>query len=501
MRTLHLHPEDPVHVTVARVPAGTEVAGVQTREAVPAGHKLATRPIAAGQPVLKYGQPIGLARGDIAPGDWVHEHNLDPMPERAGDVAEIGQGRRRPAPDPVPMFEGFRRDTGRTGTRNYLGVLTSVNCSASVAGFITEEAARRGLFDAHPNIDGVVALTHGTGCGMDGGSEGYAILERTLWGHAGHPNFAGILMIGLGCEVFRTEAMLDRYGLRETDRFRKMTIQGEGGTRATVERGLAVLAEMAPAANRAERTPRPASDLTLALQCGGSDAYSGITANPALGVAADMLVAAGGTAILSETPEIFGAETGLMRRAVSHDVAAALKARVDWWARYTAQHGARLDSNPSPGNKRGGLTTISEKSLGAVAKSGQSPLAGVFGYAEPVDIPGFVYMDSPGYDPVSVTGQVASGATLVAFTTGRGSAFGNKPVPSLKLATNSRMYAAMQDDMDINCGDVLEGVSVEDKGAEIFARLLATASGARTRSEALGYGSREFLPWQIGAVL
>ena len=500
MKTLHLNPADPLQIATSRLVEGTKAAGVTLRSPIPSGHKFATQAIAKGAPVLKYGQPIGVAAVDIAPGDWIHEHNLDPMPEMAGEVEAVGQGLARPVPDPIPTFEGFRREN-RTGTRNYIGVLTSVNCSASVAGFIAEEAEARGLLSDYPNVDGVVALTHGTGCGMAEGGEGYAILERTIWGHAVHPNFAGILMVGLGCEVFRTEAMLERYGLRESDRFRKMTIQGEGGTRATVEKGLSVIAEMLPRANTTVRTTRPASELMLGLQCGGSDGYSGITANPALGIASDMLVACGGTSILSETPEIFGAETGLMRRAVSREVADALRDRVDWWADYAARHGARLDNNPSPGNKRGGLTTISEKSLGAVAKSGQAPLAGVFNYAQPVDVPGFVYMDSPGYDPVSVTGQVASGANLIAFTTGRGSAFGNRPVPSLKLATNNRVYDSMTEDMDINCGEVLEGVALEDKGAEIFARLLATASGEKTKSEILGYGTREFLPWQIGAVL
>ncbi|MCU4651421.1 altronate dehydratase family protein [Roseibacterium sp. SDUM158016] len=499
--TLLLHPGDTVRIAVRRLAEGAEAGGLIARQSVPSGHKIAVRDVAEGEIVLKYGQPIGIARAHIAAGDWVHEHNLAPMPEQAGEIPETGQGKIRMAPDPAPVFQGYLRDNGRTGTRNYIGVLTSVNCSASVADFIAEEARRRGLLDAYPNVDGIVPLTHGTGCGLAPSGEGYDILERTLWGHAAHPNFAGILMVGLGCEVFRTEGMLDRYGLRDSARFRRMTIQGEGGTRATVERGLSILAEMLPTANEARRSPRPASELVLALQCGGSDAWSGVTANPALGVASDMLVAAGGTSILAETPEIFGAEAGLMRRAVSREVAEALRDRVAWWADYAARHGARFDNNPTPGNRNGGLTTISEKSLGAVAKGGQAPLSGVLRYAEPAATRGFLFMDSPGYDPVSVTGQVASGATLVAFTTGRGSAFGNQPVPSLKLATNARLMAKMGEDMDIGCGEVLEGTSLEEKGREIFERLLAVASGSSTRSEDLGYGRREFVPWQIGAVL
>lgn len=499
--TLLLHPDDTVCIAVKRVPQHAQIEGVTAREPIPSGHKIARRQMAKGEIVLKYGQPIGIARGDIAAGSWVHDHNLDPMPERAGEIPATGLGRSRIAPDPTPVFQGYLRDNGRTGTRNYIGVLTSVNCSASVADFIAQEAVVRGVLDAYPNVDGVVPLTHGTGCGLAPSGEGYDILERTLWGHAAHPNFAGILMVGLGCEVFRTEGMLDRYGLRDSARFRRMTIQGEGGTRATVERGLAILSEMLPVANEAKRSPRPVSELILGLQCGGSDAWSGVTANPALGVASDLLVAAGGTSILAETPEIFGAEGGLMRRAVSREVAEALRDRVAWWADYASKHGARLDNNPSPGNRNGGLTTISEKSLGAVAKSGQAPLSGVLHYAEPATTRGFLFMDSPGYDPVSVTGEVASGANLIAFTTGRGSAFGNQPVPSLKLATNARLMESMGEDMDIGCGDVLEGVSLEDKGREIFDKILAVASGARTKSEILGYGRREFVPWQIGAVL
>jgi altronate hydrolase/galactarate dehydratase len=352
-----------------------------------------------------------------------------------------------------------------------------------------------------PGIDGVVPIVHGTGCGMAGTGEGYETLMRTLQGYARNPNFAGILLVGLGCEVLQVPDLVGRGRLRADGLFRHMTIQGEGGTRATIARALALLREMAEAAGRLERRTAPASALVVGLQCGGSDGYSGITANPALGAASDLLVRMGGTTILSETPEIYGAEHLLTARAVRAEVGEALIARIRWWEDYTARNGGEMDNNPSPGNKRGGLTTILEKSLGAVAKGGTAPLAAVYRYAEPVTERGFVYMDTPGYDPCSVTGQIAGGAQLIVFTTGRGSVSGYKPSPCLKLATNSEMYRRMEEDMDLDCGDVLAGVSIAEKGEEILARLLAVAGGERTKSEALGFGGAEFVPWQIGAVM
>jgi altronate hydrolase/galactarate dehydratase len=397
---------------------------------------------------------------------------------------------------------GYHRADGSVGTRNYLGILTSVNCSGSVARFIAEAAERSGLLDDFPGIDGVVPIAHGSGCGMAGKGEGYDTLFRTLAGYARNPNFGGILLVGLGCEVMQIPDLIGAGRMRADGNFRHMTIQQTGGTRRTIERGLAVLREMAEVASRATRAPAPASRLVVGLQCGGSDGYSGITANPALGHASDLLVAQGGTTILSETPEIYGAEHLLTRRAVSREVGERLVERIRWWEDYTARNGGEMDNNPSPGNKRGGLTTILEKSLGAVAKGGTAPLSGVYRFAEPITTPGFVFMDSPGYDPCSVTGQIASGATLIAFTTGRGSVSGYKPVPCIKLATNSEMYARMTEDMDIDCGDIVtEGVSVETKGREIFELFLRVASGERTKSEQLGFGGVEFVPWQIGAVM
>jgi altronate dehydratase len=332
--------------------------------------------------------------------------------------------------------------------------------------------------------------------------KGYDTLFRTLSGYAQHPNFGGILLVGLGCEVMQVGDLIGKGRPRADGAFRYMTIQQSGGTAKTVERGVSLLRELAEVANTVDRAPAPLSHLTLGLQCGGSDGYSGITANPALGYASDLLVKAGGTSILSETPEIYGAEHLLTHRAVSPEVADKLMERVHWWERYTSMHGGKLDNNPSPGNKRGGLTTILEKSLGAVAKGGAAPLVDVYKYAEPITTHGFVYMDSPGYDPCSVTGQIASGANLVAFTTGRGSVSGYIPTPCIKLATNTPMYERMADDMDINCGDVLsDGVSVKDKGEAILRHLVTVASGEKTKSERQGFGGAEFVPWQLGAVM
>ena len=366
---------------------------------------------------------------------------------------------------------------------------------------MAKEIERSDFLNDFPNVDGVIPLVHGTGCGIAAKGEGFDALKRTQWGYASNPNIAAVLLVGLGCEVFQIGRMKQEFGIVEGEAFRTMTIQDTGGTKKTVEAGVARLKEMLPVANRATRETRPASELMLALQCGGSDGYSGITANPALGAAVDILVRHGGTAILSETPEIYGAEHLLTRRAASREIGEKLVGMIKWWENYCERNGGEMNNNPSPGNKAGGLTTILEKSLGAAAKGGTSTLNGVYHYAETVTAKGFVYMDTPGYDPVSATGQVAGGANILAFTTGRGSAYGCKPTPSIKLATNSDIYRRMMDDMDINCGDVLDGVSIEDKGAEIFAKILEVASGAPSKSEVLGYGDAEFVPWQIGATM
>ncbi|WP_121063792.1 UxaA family hydrolase [Chachezhania antarctica] len=498
---LRLHDADNVLVALRNVPAGTVLPGdVTAPDAIPAGHKIALRDIAAGENILKYGQIIGAATTDIATGAHVHVQNLG-MGDHKQDHSFGSAAKALPEPEGTAEFMGFHRPSGRVGTRNYLGILTSVNCAGSVAQFIAEAARRDGLLDAYPNIDGIVPIVHGSGCGMSGKGEGYDTLFRTLAGYGHSANFGAILMIGLGCEVMQIPDLIDRKALKDSARFRYMTIQQQGGTRATIDKGLSILRELAIEANKAERAPAPAAHLVLGMQCGGSDGYSGITANPALGVASDLLVAHGGTSILSETSEIYGAEHLLTRRAVDEPTGRKLVDLIDWWEDYTARNFGEMDNNPSPGNKRGGLTTILEKSLGAVAKGGSAPMAGVYKYGEPIDRPGFVFMDSPGYDPCSVTGQTASGANLIAFTTGRGSVSGYQPVPSIKLASNPELWRRMEPDMDVNCGDILDGVSLEEKGREIFELMLKVASGTQTKSEAQGFGAVEFVPWQIGAVM
>jgi altronate hydrolase len=502
-RALRLNPEDNVMIAVDEIRPGDAPAGaVVASERVPRGHKMATAPIAEGAPVRKFGQIIGFASRPIAPGQWIHEHNCV-VHDFARDYhfSEDARARNILPVEEQATFAGYRRASGKTGARNYLGILTSVNCSATVARLIAREAEKSGLLDDYPHVDGIIPLVHGTGCGMAAKGEGFETLKRTQWGYAGNPNMGGVIMVGLGCEVFQIGRMKEEYGIVENELFHSMTIQATGGTRKTIEAGLDRIKAMLPLLDKAQRETRPASELMLALQCGGSDGYSGITANPALGYAADILVKNGGTAILSETPEIYGAEHLLTARAASREVGDKLVGLIHWWENYTERNGGEMNNNPSPGNKAGGLTTILEKSLGAAAKGGTTPLNGVYRYAEPVTAKGFVFMDTPGYDPVSATGQVAGGANVLCFTTGRGSAYGCKPTPSIKLATNTEMYQRMIEDMDINCGDVLDGVTIEEKGREIFERVLAVASGERSKSEQLGYGEAEFAPWQIGATM
>jgi len=502
-RALRLHADDNVLAAVDEIPVGAApTGGPVARQRVPKGHKVATVAIAVGEPIKKFGQIIGFASQPIAAGDWVHEHNCL-VHEFARDY-HFSEGARVVTPLPSESratFEGYRRADGRAGTRNYLGILTSVNCSATVARLMAREIEKSGELTNYPHVDGVIALVHGTGCGMAMKGEGYEALQRTQWGYAANPNIGGVLMVGLGCEVFQIDKMKERYGIVEGDHFQSMTIQAAGGTRKTLEAGLKRIRAMLPLLDSARRTTIPASELTLALQCGGSDGYSGVTANPALGAAVDELVRQGGTAILSETPEIYGAEHLLTRRAATRAIGEKLVDRIAWWEDYCARNGGEMNNNPSPGNKAGGLTTILEKSLGAAAKGGTTALMEVYKYAEPVRAKGFVFMDTPGYDPVSATGQVAGGANVMAFTTGRGSAYGCKPTPSIKLATNNDVFRRMEEDMDINCGDILDGVSIEAKGKEIFAKILKVASGEHSKSEALGYGEAEFAPWQIGATM
>lgn len=496
---VRLDPIDTVVTATRAMEVGHLVDGIATTALIPSGHKIATRPMAKGQAVRKYAQIIGYATQDIAPGDHVHTHNIE---FRNTDAAyEFGTDLRPVEPASGDTFMGYQRDNGDVGTRNYIAIVTSVNCSATAARMIADHFTPERLA-AYPNVDGVAAFVHGTGCGMAGDGDGFEALQRVMWGYAKHPNHAGVLMVGLGCEMNQIDWLLEAYGLKQGPLFQTMNIQNVAGLRRTVEMGIAKIEAMLPLANQATRTPCPVSKLKVALQCGGSDAWSGITANPALGHACDLLVAQGGTGVLAETPEIYGAEHLLTRRAADRATGDKLIGLIKWWEDYTARNRGTMDNNPSPGNKQGGLTTILEKSLGAAAKGGTTPLTGVYKYAEPVGATGFTFMDSPGYDPASVTGQIAGGCNLVCFTTGRGSAFGSKPAPTIKVATNSEMYARMTDDMDIDAGTILTGAtSVEEKGREMYDLFLRVASGAASKSEAQGLGDYEFVPWQIGAVM
>lgn len=502
--TVRLHAADNVVTAKAAIAAGAALAGERVAAAaeIPVGHKVATAPIAAGEPVRKYDQIIGFASRPIAAGDHVHTHNVE-VRAFARDYAYGSEARPTdfaPEADRA-TFQGIVRDDGRVATRNYIGLVSSVNCSATVCRYIADAFRGDALAD-YPHVDGVVALTHGSGCGMPGHGYGWEMFQNTIAGYKRHANFAGIVVVGLGCEVNQVSGMFERHGWESGPRLAAMTIQETGGTRKTVAEGVARVREMLPEADAARRTTVAASNLVLGLECGGSDAYSGITANPSLGAAADLLVRHGGTAVLAETPEIYGAEHLLTRRAESREVGDKLIKHILWWEEYTARNGAEMNNNPSPGNKAGGLTTILEKSLGAVAKGGTTNLVDVYQYAEPIAARGFCFMNTPGYDVTSVNGMVAGGANVVCFTTGRGSAFGCKPTPSIKLATNTPMFRRMEDDMDVNCGQVIDGDrTVAEMGEAIFRKILDTASGARTRSEELGYGDEEFVPWQVGAVM
>ena len=502
--TIRLHDADNVVTAKTTIAPDTAIPGepVTTAMQIPVGHKVAVCAIKFGEAIRKYNQIIGFASTDIAAGEHVHTQNVE-MKTFERDYA---YGTEATPTVMVPdaeraTFQGIVRDDGRVATRNYIGIVSSVNCSATVSRFIAD-AFKGDALANYPNIDGVVALVQSYGCGTPDVGIGWDFFQNTLNGYKSHPNFVGIVVVGLGCEVNQVQGMFEQHGWQTGKMLAAMTIQDSGGTRKTVAEGVARVREMLPDANRVARTTVPASHLTLGLECGGSDAYSGITANPALGAAADLLVRHGGTAVLAETPEIYGAEHLLTRRAETKGVGDKLIQHVLWWEDYTAKNGAEMNNNPSPGNKAGGLTTILEKSLGAVAKGGTTNLVDVFQYAEPITARGFCFMNTPGYDVTSVNGMVAGGANVVCFTTGRGSAFGCKPAPSIKLATNTTMFTRMEEDMDVNCGLITDGeASVAEMGEIIFQKILATASGERTKSEELGYGDEEFVPWHIGAVM
>ncbi|WP_307783034.1 altronate dehydratase family protein [Streptomyces sp. MBT53] len=491
---------DDIGLLLAAVTQGTPLelanGAAPAVENIPAGHKVALHDIAKGTPVRKYGEVIGVALADIPAGRHVHVHNLG-----VGRWEEpiAGPPPKHPGPSGVSPtrdhFLGYRRTDGRAATRNYVVVVPTVNCSAMVARMIAQRADA--VHKGTPGLDGVIALPHDLGCGMAEGTPGDAVLRRTLRGYLGHANVAAALLISLGCEVNQPENLLAEGDLATET----LTIQQLGGTAATVNAALDRIADLVPRITRTHRTPIPLAELTLGLQCGGSDAYSGLTANPTLGVAADLLVAAGGKVVLGETPEIYGAHHLLRDRATTPESAARIDQLIDWWQEYTAASGATLDNNPSRGNRAGGITTIWEKSLGAVLKSGTSPLNDVVGYAEPVTAPGLTFMDTPGYDPVSATGMVAGGANLLAFTTGRGSLFGSRPVPSLKISTTSELYERMRGDIDFDAGPAMAHTDQVAYGTALFEALVDMASGAESKSEALGFGTEEIVPWRMGAVL
>ena len=495
-----LNKNDNVAVTPFIIPAKTKIEGqnISSIDDIPFGHKICLKTVNKGDPVIKYDQIIGFASKNINPGEHVHSHNLEfkdfdrkfKVIEKKSIINEKSE----------LFFNGIMRDNGQVATRNYIGIISTVNCSATVTKMISEKIKQSNILKDFPNIDGIVPITHSTGCGMNTESEGMQIFQRTIDGFKNHPNFSHVFVLGLGCECAQVDIFKDN--VKQHDRVHFLTIQDEGGTKKIVDKVLSEIKNLLVVSNNVKREPLSVNNITLALQCGGSDGYSGISANPALGVAADMLVKQGGSSILSETPEIYGAEHLLINRANKQETADKLIAKIKWWQHYTSINNSSMDNNPAPGNKKGGLTTILEKSLGAVAKGGNSILEDVLSYAEPLKNKGFNFMDSPGYDPVSVTGQVASGANVICFTTGRGSCFGCKPAPSLKLSTNTTMYEKMIEDMDINCGTIIEGKEeIEEVGKKIFELVIATASGSPTKSELNGYGDEEFNPWQVGVVM
>jgi altronate hydrolase len=505
---VHLRPEDNVAVAARTLPAGASFqhngATLTLPRRIGLGHKIALRRINKGEAITKYGQIIGFASADIAAGDWVHVHNV------AVESFERDYAFCRDCPPPPSRpqpryWMGYDRGDGRYGTRNYVAVISTVNCSASTSKYVSERFRAADLLKQYPNVDGVVAITHKAGCAMQYDGADHHQLDRTLAGFAKHPNVAAYVLIGLGCETGQAMHLIEHQGLIQLNGSRHkplvLSIQECGGIGKTVEAGVRAVAELLPRVNDVKRTHLSADKIILGTNCGGSDGNSGVTANPALGVASDWLIAQGGASILAETPEIYGAEHLLTRRAVSRGVGEKLIERIKWWEWYTRIFGAEINNNPSPGNKEGGLTTIYEKSLGAIAKGGSTALVDVVGYAEPVKAKGLVVMDTPGYDPVSMTGIVAGGANVLVFTTGRGSVFGCKPAPSIKVATNTPMYEHLIDDMDINAGVILDGTPVEEVGKQIFEEILAVAGGKKTKSELNGVGEEEFAPWSIGPTL
>jgi altronate dehydratase len=499
---LTLHPTDNIAIARQDIPAGANLL-IQKQPVViirpiPAGHKFAVDVIQSGSPVIRYGQHIGTATQTISRGEWVHSHNLDVGDmQREFSVQLAQKAASQSQPIPTRTFSGYPRPTGQYGTRNLIAIVSTVSCSAQVTRAIAAHFTPS-VLEGYPNVDGVIAVTHPLGCSVPEGGLAHTYLQRALLNLTRHPNVGGILFVSLGCEVNQmADVVADKTGGQAPF----LVIQDLGGIRKTVAAGIAAVEAMLPAVNDCERTPAPLSGLCLALQCGGSDGWSGVTGNPLLGMVSDLIVQQGGTVVLAETPEIYGAEHLLTSRAASLEVGHKLIERIQWWQEQAQLLGFSLDNNPTPGNKAGGLTTIYEKSLGAVAKGGSTPLQAVVEYAEWIESKGLVFMDSPGNDPVSITGQLAGGCNLIAFTTGRGSVFGSSLAPCIKIATTTGLFERMNDDMDFNAGVILEGVKLESAAADLLDLIIASASGKQTKSEWSGFREGEFVPWQPGAVL
>ena len=495
---IKLNEKDNIGVAPMPIPENTEInLGVLTKDAIPFGHKISLADIKKGSFIYKYGQIIGTASNDILCGQHVHSHNL--IFSEFDRKYEIKSKNKFNLENNNLFFKGYKRENGKAGTRNYIGLISTVNCSATVVKKIAENINIHLLKNNFANIDGAVCLKHSSGCGMNTSGHGMQVFNRTIEGFKHHPNFGKVFVIGLGCEC----AQISLYqNDSNKDKVEYLNIQDEGGTREIINNVTKKIINDLEDINSITRNNIPVSELTVALQCGGSDSYSGITANPALGFASDLLIKNGGSTILAETPEIYGAEHLLIERAKKKEIVDKLIKQIEWWKHYTLINNGSLDNNPSPGNKKSGLTTILEKSLGAVAKSGTSTMMAVLDYSEKISSKGFNFMDSPGYDPVSVTGQVASGSNVICFTTGRGSCFGFKPSPSIKIASNTNMFNKLEEDMDINAGKIMDGESnIEEVGNQIFHKIIAVASGEQTKSELNGYGDDEFNPWVIGATM
>lgn len=471
---------------------------VQVRGAVPPGHRFATRDISAGEFVLQFGQPIGTSLG-IRSGEQITHSN---MTNDVPIVRDLPENLHTPAPDYLPVdergtFMGYKRPDGRVGTRNYVLIVPTSMCASHEAQQIST-IAEFTLYsrEKYPNVDGVVAIPHNKGCGCQEGST-IDVMLRTLSNYADHPNVGGVILIDLGCEKTNL-AQVERYLLKREKSFdkpvAKIGIQDVGGTQAAIQQGLKEVEALLPKVNLTSREEVPVSELVLGVKCGGSDGFSGISANPSLGRAADMLVRSGGTVLITEVPEFCGAEHLLAYRAKDVETGRAVYRMVDWYKEYASKFGAVLNNNPSPGNIAGGLLNITIKSLGAIAKAGTTRIEGVVEYAETPTNRGVNLMQGPGYDQESTPGLVAAGATVVVFTTGRGTTIGNAIAPVIKLASNSPVFARMSQDLDLSAGGVIDGTETIDQvGKRVFERVCEVAGGLQAKAEI--HKHREFQFW------